>query len=182
MEPGRSERLVLEPLVRGHASRVFAPLSDARLYTFMPKDPPVDLASLTERFARLEARQSPDGTQAWLNWVARLSEPDVRGAPYVGLFEATVEGDVAHVAYFVFSAFQRRGIAREGLEAVMSALERTGGIRRFVAEIDTRNIPSIRLVRSLGFALECTMLNADHFKGAPSDEHRFVRRGRASTS
>lgn len=103
----------------------------------------------------------------------------------VGMFEASAAGETAHVAYFTFSAFQRRGFAREGLEAVMSALATHGTHRRvcrFVAEIDTRNIPSISLVRSLGFALEATTPNADHFEGASSDEHRFVRRGRASTS
>jgi RimJ/RimL family protein N-acetyltransferase len=165
----QTERLVLEPLAARHAAALFDALSDPSLYPFVPDDPPATLAALEARFRRLEARRSPDGRQEWLNWAAR----DARSDAYVGWFQATVDGGVALLAYFVFAPFQRRGFAREGASAVIERLA-ASGVHSFAADIDTRNAASIALVRSLGFTLSRTTPNADSFKGSISDEHRFV--------
>ena len=42
------------------------------------------------------------------------------------------------------------------------------------AEIDTRNIASIRLVESLGLSRVATTREADFFKGASSDEYKYA--------
>jgi [ribosomal protein S5]-alanine N-acetyltransferase len=42
-----------------------------------------------------------------------------------------------------------------------------------VAKMDTRNFASIALVEALGFERVGTTIEADHFKGSVSDEHRY---------
>jgi hypothetical protein len=66
-----SERLALEPLLPHHAARTFALWQDDRLYTFTPVESPTELRSLEARYRELATRRSPDGTEAWLNWLAR---------------------------------------------------------------------------------------------------------------
>ena len=50
-----------------------------------------------------------------------------------------------------------------------------GGVTRFVAQVDTRNVASQRLLASLGFALVRRIDEADFFKGARSDEFEYER-------
>jgi RimJ/RimL family protein N-acetyltransferase len=141
--------MLLEPLVVSHAQTLYPLLQDARLYTYIPEDPPASVEALATRYRRLEARRSPDGQEIWLNWAARLTATN----DYVGTFQATTEPDqIALLAYMVFPQWQGRGYAREGCTEVLEYLAREHGVRLVVAEIDTRNRASFRLVESLGFA------------------------------
>ena len=171
-----TQRLMLEPLGAGHAERLFAPLSDPALYTFLPGDPPLSVEALHERYQRLEQRRSPDGKELWLNWAARQES-----GTYVGLVEATVRADAsAQIAYFVFRPFQRQGFAAEAVEAVLAHLKNDIGIETACALLDMRNEASWRLLERLGFKRKQIIENADHFKGSSSDEHEYVRDLRAA--
>lgn len=48
-------------------------------------------------------------------------------------------------------------------------------VRAVRANIDTRNLPSIRLVERLGSIQERLILQADHFKGTVRDELVYLR-------
>ncbi|MFS8066852.1 MAG: GNAT family N-acetyltransferase [Byssovorax sp.] len=163
---------MLEPLVPAHAEALFTGFADPRLYPYIPTDPPASIDALRDRCRRLATRASPDGRERWLNWAARLAAAPI----YVGLFEATVRPDAtASLAYFVFSEHARRGDGVEGGGAVVDHLfesVRVGAVR---ANIDTRNLASIRLIERLGFVQKSLVIQADHFKGAASDELVFVR-------
>ncbi len=166
-------RLLLEPLVVAHAATVYCGLRDERLYTFIPRQPPASVDSLEGRYRRLASRLSPDGREAWLNWIARQRSD---GAP-VGMFEATVSPDrAATLAYVIFVPYQRRGYAREGGQSVLAHLVREYGVGVVAAEIDTRNLASVALVEGLGFTRVATHHAADFFKGAVSDEYRYEYR------
>lgn len=67
-----TSRLQLELLRETHAEELFDLYSDPRLYTFTPQDPPASLEALAARYRFLEARQSPDGSEQWLNWAVRV--------------------------------------------------------------------------------------------------------------
>ncbi|MDP9365565.1 MAG: GNAT family N-acetyltransferase [Chloroflexota bacterium] len=163
-------RLALEPVRPDHAPVLYPGLRDAALYRLIPREPPTSVELLEERYRRLAPRRSPDGQEAWLNWALRLRD----ATRYVGTLEATVlPTDTAYVAYVVFVSFQGRGYAREELSALLDLLFDRYGVDTVVAEIDTRNAPSITLVERLGFARVATHVGADHFKGTPSDEHRY---------
>jgi ribosomal-protein-alanine N-acetyltransferase len=169
-----TERLLLEPLLPGHAAKLYPLLGDAALYIFIPQEPPTSLAEVEARYRRLAGRRSPDGQEVWLNWAARLRET----GEYAGTLQATVLGDgTALIAYMIFAPFQRRGLAREGCAAVLRELAGVWGVGTVVAEIDTRNAASVALVESLGFARVATVREADFFKGASSDEYRYEWRG-----
>jgi RimJ/RimL family protein N-acetyltransferase len=164
-----TDRLLLEPLTASHAAVLFEPLRDPALYRFIPDDPP-EAAELEEQYRFWEARRSPDGSEAWLNWALRRRV----GAEYVGTLQASVLPDQsAFVAYVVFAQWQRQGYATEALARLVDYLIADLGATVVVAEIDTRNLASIALVERLGFHRVAMRRDADHFKGAPSDEYRY---------
>ena len=167
--------LVLEPLTAAHAGELFSRLQDPALYTYIPQDPPT-LESLSVRYARLESRRSPDGHELWLNWVAR------RGDDAVGTVQATCRPDgVAAIAYDIFVPFQRRGLATKAVTAMLDHVRAAAGITTAKALVDTRNTASIRLLERLGFSRMRLIENADHFKGARSDEYEYARELKAAT-
>jgi ribosomal-protein-alanine N-acetyltransferase len=162
-----TERLWLEPLRRSHAEELFDLLSDERLYRFIPKEPPETLASLAARFQRLEGRAPPSGDDQWLNWVVRLKSEGT----CVGRVEVTAHPDrSAHLAYEIGAPYWGRGLAVEACRRILEALFEGLGTTRVVAEVDTRNAASIRLLERLGFQRTGITTGADFFKGAPSDE------------
>lgn len=165
-----SPRLILEPLTTAHAPRVYPLLLDPALFTYIPTEPPESETALARRFAVLESRRSPDGAEQWLNWAAAMRDE----TQYIGLFEATIMPDrAAHIAYTVFVPHQRCGFAREGVEAMMAVLTQRYRVIDIVADIDTRNAASVRLVEAMGFEQVAYTENVDYFKGGPSHEYRY---------
>ena len=141
-----TKRLDLEPLVVSHAAKVFPQLRDPALYEYLDSEPPKSIAILETQYKRWEQRHSPDQTQDWLNWAARL-----RGADYVGWFQATVyANERADIAYLVFPAHQRRGYGVEACDAIIEYLRVNYPITTLRATIDPTNAPSIALARRLG--------------------------------
>ena len=165
-----TERLFLEPILPAHAPVLYARMQEERLYRFIPQDPPVTPQALEDRYDFLSARRSPDGREAWLNWAMRE-----RGSgDYAGTLEATVHDDrKATVAYMVFVPYQRRGFAAEACGRLLEHLFDDYRVGVVAAEIDTRNAASVALVKSLGFERVSFQKDADHFKGASSDEYRY---------
>jgi [ribosomal protein S5]-alanine N-acetyltransferase len=174
METGKlviqTPNLRLEPLRKDHAALLLKPLSDAQLYALMPQDQPQCLEDLERRYAFLELGKSPDGKEHWLNWAIfnrRTDEP-------LGMFQATVRDDApSDIAYIVFAAHWRQGIAKEAGVALINHVFSQYPTLLLAANMDTRNVASIMLVESLGFERRVFIPNADAFKGMNSDEFRY---------
>jgi [ribosomal protein S5]-alanine N-acetyltransferase len=163
-------RLRLEPLRRDHAALVFAGLHDPQLYALMPEEPPTSLEALEKRYAFLQAGKSPDGKEHWLNWIIF----DRRSEKPVGTFQATVRDEApSDIAYIVFAAHWRQGIAREAGAGVIEDVFRRYPTPMLAANMDTRNLASTKLVEALGFKRTALIPNADTFKGMNSDEFRY---------
>lgn len=162
--------LRLEPLRKEHAVLLFALLSDAQLYALMPEQPPRSLHALEKRYTMLETRKNSDGTEHWLNWVIFD-----RGAHSpLGTFQATVRDDApSDIAYIIFSAHWRKGIAREAGAGAIDHVFNRYPTPMLAANMDTRNVASMKLVESLGFTRTAFIPNADTFKGMTSDEYRY---------
>jgi [ribosomal protein S5]-alanine N-acetyltransferase len=163
-------RLRLEPLTPQHAPLLFPALSDSRIYTYIPEEPPPDLAALRVRYQQLAARRSPSGDELWLNWaIHRQQERD-----YIGVAQATVPTDQpAYLAYLLAPAFWGYGYAQEACTRVLTLLfdgYRVQGVR---AEVDTRNQASWKLLERLGFTRTALRPAADYFKGSSSDEYSY---------
>jgi RimJ/RimL family protein N-acetyltransferase len=146
----RADGLVLEPQVAAHAAELFAVLDDADLYAFIDDKGPASEGALRERLARLENRVSPDGSQAWLNWVVRNADGAV-----IGYVQATVKPDhQAEIAYVVGRNYWRRGYAFAACSAMLGALATTYGVTRATATLDPDNAASLALLRKLAFRFD----------------------------
>ena len=103
-------RLDLVPLRLEDADEMVAVLADERLYRFIGGRPP-SLDELRARYARLAGGRSPDGTEAWHNWIVRRRE-DGRA---VGIVQATIRSDgrTADIAWVIGLPWQGSGHASE---------------------------------------------------------------------
>jgi [ribosomal protein S5]-alanine N-acetyltransferase len=164
-----TERLILEPLQVAHAEKLYAGLSDAALYKFVPEDS-LSLQELTERYECILRGPRDNNIERWRNWAVRLQD----SGDYIGMIETSIfPNDYAYLAYFMFASHHRQGYAHEACAAVLKHVRETYDIKRVVAEMDVRNTASWRLVESLGFTRTGNKLNADFFKGESSDEYLY---------
>ncbi len=139
--------LTLEPQVAAHAAQMFVVLSDPAIYEY-ENEPPVSLAWLHERFARLESRRSADGQELWLNWVVRMPTSEL-----IGFVQATVQpGDRAAIAYEFSSTYWGRGLAQQAVQGMITELAARYPVRSLSAVLKQRNGRSLRLLERLGFS------------------------------
>jgi len=173
--PLETARLRLEPIRAEHADGMFDGLRDASLYAYQTDEPPRDVASLRERYARLASGHSTDELAHWLNWIL-VRRDDGATAGYV---QATVEKGLSsgEVGYLVLPAQQRRGFAGEAVEAMVRHLF-AAGVRTLRATVDVRNAASIALLERLGFARIRTRISDDVIGGVRGLDHEYARRAR----
>ena len=142
-----STTLRLEPLVAAHADEMFAPMSAAAIYAYIPEQPPVSVTALRQRYQQLERGHSASGRERWLNWIVRLGSGQCAG--YV---QATIHpASTADFAFVFAPEHWGRGVAFEACRAAIPSLERDFGVRALFATVDPRNLRSISLVQRLGF-------------------------------
>lgn len=139
-------RLSLEPLMAHHAAEMFKVLSDPAMYEF-ENAPPASEDALRERYKKLESRRSPDGTQAWLNWVIRLPTGQLAGCVQATVFST----GVALVAYELASCHWRQGLGSASVVAMLDELSNEFGVTHFAAVLKAANHRSTGLLRKLGF-------------------------------
>ncbi len=164
-----TERLCFEPLAERHAQLLFNELGDARLYRYIPGEPPHSLPALASEYARLAAG-APDTGESWRNWVM------FDGDQVIGTLQASIFSDHRVViAYLVLPRHWRQGYAAEGVRWMLLETGEHDGVELAEAFIDTRNKASLALVQRLGFTLRTTIYNAATFKGSSSDEHVYER-------
>lgn len=139
-----TQRLLLQPLLRGHAAELFGGLNDPGLHEFIG-GAPLALAELTERYARLQSRRSGDGREVWCNWVLRARA----SGQLVGTVQATLGTDgTAQIAWVVVRHAQRRGYAGE---AAVSMVDRLCGLGWTVqAFVHPEHLASQRVARRAG--------------------------------
>jgi len=117
----KTERLRLTPLVPDDADALFPVLDDERLHAFTGGRPDM-IEELHARLAAWASERSPDGQEAWLNWLVRSAE-DRR---VLGTTQATVgrdHGDLcAAVAWTIGSAEQGCGVGSEAARAIVGWL------------------------------------------------------------
>mgnify|MGYP000126754267 CR=1 FL=1 len=144
-----TNRFTLRPLQEGDEHALFPAFSNADLMRYWSRGPFADLEEL----------------KAWLfdrEWTGRtwVAVPQGGGDPVLRLV-ASAEGEqVCEIGYMIVPGHERQGIARECLSALLTHLFRKEGVHRIYADIDPRNIPSNRLVQSLGFTREAHLRDA----------------------
>lgn len=143
-----SKHLELEPLRVDHAEEMVWALDDVQLHNFIGGQP-ASVEELRGRYAKQVVGHSPDGTQRWLNWVARR----YLDGTAVGYVQATVSQEqghaVADVAWVIGAAYQRRGYAREAAQRMVEWL-REIGVDTIVANIHPDHHASNAVARRVG--------------------------------
>jgi RimJ/RimL family protein N-acetyltransferase len=164
--------MTLEPQAVAHVDEMFAVLNDPAIYEY-ENEPPPSIEWLRTRFTKLESRRSPDGTEAWLNWVIRLPT----GA-LIGFVQATVQADgCASIAYELSSAYWGRGLATRAVEAMIGELEAQYEVRELLAVFKSANHRSRRLLERLGFSLASPEAHAErHVEPGELLMHRDLRK------
>jgi ribosomal-protein-alanine N-acetyltransferase len=147
MKSRTTDRLRLEPLEPRHASALFEGLQDERLYCWIDERRPESIDWLRRRYEKLLMRQSPDGTEIWLNWAVWLLDEK----RYIGYVQATLRGNRAFVAYVLFADAWGKGFAREAVEAMIQELIKTYQISEAYATVNGQNRRSCALLINLGF-------------------------------
>jgi RimJ/RimL family protein N-acetyltransferase len=146
--PVEAERLLLEPLHPDHAREAAITFADPALHRHIG-GAPMSEPDLRDRYRRLAAGHSPDGSEQWLNWMVRTTSD---GA-LVGTVQATVELvdgiRSASLAWVTGTAHQGRGFAKEAAGAALAYL-RGREVDRFTAHIHPENLPSEQVARFLG--------------------------------
>lgn len=165
-----TERLVLEPLRLAHAAACFAAFSQPSLYRYIDMPMPADEPDLRRRFAGW-IKGSGRKSELWANWIA----VDRRSGQPAGWFQATVHEHHADVAYVVFDAFQRRGMAVEAVQAICAHLFAVSAIDEVRAQTDDRNKSSIRVAVGAGFVPDAAPIDST-LHGEPTRDLVFRRR------
>jgi aminoglycoside 6'-N-acetyltransferase len=121
-------------------------LADPALYRYIDRAPPASVAALRDLYLRLERRRSPDGRQAWLNWIVRPLDGDP-----IGFVQATVDPSIAWIAYMFAPSAWGRGHATSACRSMIAFLQERYPVERFGATVEMDNERSIRLLERLGF-------------------------------
>ncbi|MBU5465880.1 GNAT family N-acetyltransferase [Virgibacillus sp. MSJ-26] len=167
-----SKSLMLEPLKKDHASRLFEVLKDPKIYNYIPENPPTSEETLANKFDVLSKGAPSHLDEIWLNYALYDSEI----SQYIGTLQATIfmNDKKASVAYILNSNYWGKGYATQALLLIINRLIEEYEIIEFEAYIDTRNIKSIELVKRLGFEYTGFEENADFFRGEPSHEYIYT--------
>ena len=151
--PLETLRLTLEPLRVDHAEEMTAVLADSSLYAFTGGEPP-SLSELRARYELQASGRSPDGAEAWLNWIVRRRDD----GHAIGFVQAAISTDppppapaTAVLAWVLGAGYQGMGFAREAGDALIAWLALVG-VRRLVAYIHPEHTASMGVARALGLA------------------------------
>lgn len=168
----QTQRLLLEPLKQHHASLLYPILQDPQIYGYVSQNPPISLEILQQRYQKLERRLSPTHDEAWLNWAVCLKS----SRQFIGRVEASISPKgSAYFAYMFGSQFWNSGYATEASRQVLQVLVDDYKVAEFIAQVDTRNQASIRLLERLSFEQVEHQTAVDFFKGSFSDEYTYRR-------
>lgn len=143
IEPLRTARLVLTPLVPADAAEMVEVLADQSLYAFIGGEPP-EPAALARQYEAQVAGPDREG-ETWHNWIVRLD------GIATGFVQATVIDGIAEIAWVIGVPWQRRGIATEAAGAMKEWLA-TIGVTRFEAHIHPAHAASAGVAAALGLA------------------------------
>lgn len=96
-----------------------------------------------------------------LNWFRNIYPHNDKRTDYIavdkasgeraGVFGLIKDGDAVEINYLIKKEFQRRGLAKEGVECLLEHASTALGCRTALAEIHEDNVASLSLAHKLGF-------------------------------
>ena len=139
-------RLRLRPLRVEDAASMVTVLADPRLYSFTGGGPPTPEV-LRARYEAQVAGRSPDGSEAWHNWIVSLAP----AGPEIGFVQATItsHGDAADIAWLTGVPWQGHGYAAEAGRAMLAWLVERG-VADVTAHVHPAHAASARVAAAIG--------------------------------
>lgn len=145
-----TERLVLREVVDRDAEAVFELESDPIAMRFWSRPPMRDIG---EALASVERAKTFFPERVGLRW--SISRPaDDRMLGHVSLFNFSEQSGRADIGYGLARRHWGQGFMHEALIAVVDHAFGPMDLRRLEADIDPRNLASLRALERLGFARE----------------------------
>lgn len=159
-----SERIRLRPLRMDDAAEVFTMFSDARV----------------TRYWSFQAWTEPAQAEAWLAERIGWGPPSVYGwamadrasDAFIGttaLFSLSGPLHRAELGYSLMPARQGEGLATEAVRRALDFGFDVLGLERIEADVDPRNLPSLRTLENLGFRREGYLRQRWHVAGELQD-------------
>ncbi len=145
-----TRRLVLRRFRSNDAVALAVYRSDPAVARYQSWDVPVTLAAAAE-LAEVFAGGSPTRPGRFQYAVERASDGALVGDVGVCLHHDRMQ---AEIGFTLATAYQGRGYATEAVGQVLEHLFTRGNLRRISAQCDSRNTPSLALLRRLGFVEE----------------------------
>jgi ribosomal-protein-alanine N-acetyltransferase len=170
-QPLESSRLIIRPLLASDAEAAFEFLQDDALRKWISHQKPASVDSLRQSWKRNEARISPDGREAWLQWFV-TSRTD---GSAIGSIDACIDQNKVAVnfGYYFFVHAWGQGFATEGVAAVAKHLMRNG-VQKLLATVTVGNRASVRVLKKIGFQYTRTIADNDKVNGTLVDDDEFV--------
>lgn len=147
------------------AAALFEVYSDPRVLRYWSHGPWTDPAQADDWIARAWAGYA---TRSFLQWVIARREDD-RVIGTTTLIRCVAQHRRCEIGYALGAAHWRQGLAREALDLVLSQAFTVLGLHRVEADIDPRNLASVRLVEALGFRREGQLRERYHVGGEIQD-------------
>lgn len=168
-DPLATDRLDLVPLRVADAGEMVSVLADPALYAYIGGAPP-SRADLVRRFRAQVAGRSPDGREAWHNWIVR----ERTSGAATGFVQATIVVDgppSAEIAWVIGTSWQGRGYATEAARALVAWLEGRG-VRSVVAHIHPDHRASAAVAERAGLAPTDELVDGERVWRRPSPRRR----------
>lgn len=143
-------RLVLRETAIRDVDAVFEMESDPVAMRYWSRPPMTDVA---EARASVERAMGYFADRVGLRWTIALAADD-RALGHVGVFNFHEQGGRADIGYGLARRNWGQGYMHEALVAVVDYSFGPLGVRRLEADIDPRNLASVRALERLGFERE----------------------------
>lgn len=145
-----TERLVLRHVAEHDVDAVFEMESDPVAVRYWSRPPMQDVA---EARASVERAKTFFPARTGLRWSLALPADD-RMLGHLSLFNFSEQSGRAEIGYGLARRHWGQGFMHEALVAVVDYAFGPLGLRRLEADIDPRNLASVRALERLGFARE----------------------------
>lgn len=143
-------RVVLREIAHGDAADYFAIFSDPQVVRFTNSEPLETLAQAHSRMAEIRARLDAGKVLEW--GIARRADDRLIGS--CKLFHLEPQHRRAEIGFALGRESWGRGYAREALATLIDYAFGELALHRLEADVDPRNVSSLRALEKLGFQPE----------------------------
>lgn len=145
-----ARRLILRPRLADDTEALFGIFSDVQVMRFWNSPPVTERASAARFFSDIDNRYAHDEPHQWV--LIRRTDRALLGT--CTLMHVNLKHRRAELAYALAVEHWGNGYMHEGLRSLLQFAFQKMGLIRLEADVDPRNLASIRTLERLGFRRE----------------------------